>query len=378
MTIAFRQFAASGVATTTNPATANFGSNILAGSTVICIVAMVDGTDPYNDPSDTAFGAYDEVDFYTSGVPRTVRIFVAENHPGGVTQVQWTKAASGSGGIAVFEVTGDDPAIASFNVVGQVDPGTSTDGVTSGTLSIPNGGVLIGLSWRDAAAGTFNHAVGTSFTDPNAGLIWNSTGRAEYRTVTGNAAATFTANDATLDCIVAAIAISEASTNVDLVLDDASHAHSVDNVSLTQANTLVVADALHAHTVDNLELTQANVVAIADALQAHLSDNVDLTQANTLSVDDAEHSHLADALELSNVVVLVVDDTVHAHLVDSVELEEDAILVVNDALHSHLVDNVSLSLPGTGLRGTVFVVAYQQRTFIIAPSSTKLMTVPHS
>jgi hypothetical protein len=213
VTVGVRQFAASGVATTTNPATATFGSAIEAGETVICVVAMVDGADPTNPPSDPEFGPYALVDSLTSGVPRRILIYAAENHPGGATQVTWTKAASGSGGIACWCVNGDDPEIADFATANLVDPGTDTDAVTSGVLELgAEDGVLLGLAWRDAAAGTFNYATGTDFTDSAGGLIWNSTARAEHRTVAGDAAATFTANDGNLDSLVAAVMFRETAT----------------------------------------------------------------------------------------------------------------------------------------------------------------------
>jgi hypothetical protein len=53
---------------------------------------------------------------------------------------------------------------------------------------------------------------------------------------------------------------------------DASHAHTADQVTLTQRTT--VADASHAHTADQVTLTQKHVIAPADALHAHTADQV--------------------------------------------------------------------------------------------------------
>lgn len=154
-----------------------------------------------------------------------------------------------------------------------------------------------------------------------------------------------------------------------LVVADALHAHSVDNVALTQHNALVVADALHGHSVDAVVLTQHNLLAVdealhghtvdnvdltvgaglvvADALQAHTVDNVDLVQHNVLAVDDALHAHSVDNVTLTAAGGIAVQDALHAHSVDAVVLTQHNVLAVDDALHGHTVDNVALGQSST-------------------------------
>lgn len=154
-----------------------------------------------------------------------------------------------------------------------------------------------------------------------------------------------------------------------LVVADALHAHTVDNVALTQHNALVVADALHGHTVDAVALTQHNLLAVdealhghtvdnvdltvgaalvvADALQAHTVDNVDLVQHHVLAVDDALHAHSADNATLTAAGGLTVQNALQAHSVDAVVLTQHHVLAVDDALQGHTVDNVALGQSST-------------------------------
>jgi len=148
-----------------------------------------------------------------------------------------------------------------------------------------------------------------------------------------------------------------ASGAVQLTVADATHGHTVDNVALTQHNTLAVADAAQGHTVDgNLVLTQHNVLAIQDASQGHTADNLDLTAyppGVTLTVQDATHGHTADNVDLTQHNVLAVQDAAHAHTADgSLALVQHNILTVADATHGHTAENLTL----TAHDGIVLVV----------------------
>lgn len=151
---------------------------------------------------------------------------------------------------------------------------------------------------------------------------------------------TLTVADATHGHAVDAVALIQAHV---LTLQDALHAHAVDSVSLTQAGTLAVSDATHAHSVDALDLVQANVLAIQDALHAHAADSVALTQGNTLAVADAAHAHAVDSVALVQAHVLAVADALHAHAAEAPTLSSGETLAVADALHAHAVDAVSLT-----------------------------------
>lgn len=126
-----------------------------------------------------------------------------------------------------------------------------------------------------------------------------------------------------------------------LTVADASHAHLADNLTLTQTHVLAIADALHAHAVDNVVLSVEGTLAVADALHAHSADNLALTQAHALAVADALHAHAADNLTLTvGGTTLEIADALHAHAADSLALTQLHILVVSDALHAHLADTL--------------------------------------
>ena len=133
------------------------------------------------------------------------------------------------------------------------------------------------------------------------------------------------------------------SGDTELVVAEALHAHSVDNIDLTQAHILAIAESLHDHLADNIDLTQAHVLAIAEALHGHVSDNIDLFQAHTLAIADSLHGHLADNITLDvGAVVLIVADALHGHSAESPVLTQAHVLAIAEALHNHQADAVDL------------------------------------
>lgn len=89
----------------------------------------------------------------------------------------------------------------------------------------------------------------------------------------------------------------------DLVIQEATHSHTADSLTITVASTLAIQDATHAHTADNLSLSVTGVtdLTIADATHGHAADNLDLTVdgSTDLVIDDATHAHTADSLTIT-------------------------------------------------------------------------------
>ena len=126
---------------------------------------------------------------------------------------------------------------------------------------------------------------------------------------------------------------------VALAVADTSHAHSADNVALTQHQVLAVADASHAQSADNVALTQHQVLTVADASHAHAADNVALTQHHALAIYDAHHVQTADNVILGGVpTALMVQDAHHIQIVDSVTLCRDYFLFILFIALSHVTD----------------------------------------
>jgi hypothetical protein len=143
------------------------------------------------------------------------------------------------------------------------------------------------------------------------------------------------------------------SSGVSLVVADAAHAHTVDNIVLgtTSAASLLVADAAHGHTVDGVTLNTAAVLALQDALHAHAADALALSTASALAVADATHAHTADNVTLTTGgASLLLADSLHAHAADGLALTVSAYLVVASALHDHTSDLIVLT--GTGFGST--------------------------
>lgn len=147
------------------------------------------------------------------------------------------------------------------------------------------------------------------------------------------------------------------SLGANLTIHDGTHGHSADNLTLVQRQALVVQDGTHAHTADNVVLTQRQALVVQDASHAHTADNVVLTPGGTgtsLVIADGTHGHTADNLTLSQHQSLVIGDASHAHSVDTLTL--GVALVIGDAFHGHSADTLVLAqkhslVLGDGLHG---------------------------
>ncbi len=143
--------------------------------------------------------------------------------------------------------------------------------------------------------------------------------------------------------VAAADALGTWNTSITLTVADMTHSHSVDNVSLTQANILSVNDVSHSHSLNNITLTTAINLVVSDLSHNHSLDNIDLVQANVLTVNAITHAHSIDNIALSTGLNLVVANIIHNQLLDNTSLTQANTLAINEILHGHALDNVSLS-----------------------------------
>lgn len=139
------------------------------------------------------------------------------------------------------------------------------------------------------------------------------------------------------------IYVASAAGGATLVVQDSTHAHSVDNLVLTQGHQLVVQDLLHLHSVDALALAQANILTVAQLLHSHNVGVPDLSQANVLAVSELLHSHDIESPVLTQANTLSISDVLHAHGVDVPVLMQANILAVAELLHAHNTDAVGLT-----------------------------------
>ncbi len=189
----------------------------------------------------------------------------------------------------------------------------------------------------------------TSDTTPS--VTWTSGGElgglaVEIKEAGGGSATNLTLNDANNAHVADSIVLTSSTS---LAVQDASHIHSADSVVLSSSVVLSVADSLHALLVDNIVLSTFNVVdlILADASHSHTVDNIGLT-VDAISVNDSLHSQAADNITLSteNTTNIVVAEGMHGHTVDSFVLTSIHHLVVADSIHAHQADNLTLGITG--------------------------------
>lgn len=130
---------------------------------------------------------------------------------------------------------------------------------------------------------------------------------------------------------------------VDLVVQDTTHTHTAENVSVTQVHELVVQSASHAHAADNVAVTQVHLLQVQDAVHSHAADNVVVAQTHVLAVQDANHEHSAEQPTLTQVHNLAVENASHSHSADNVAVTQAHSLAVDSALHAHAAESVTVS-----------------------------------
>ncbi len=148
-----------------------------------------------------------------------------------------------------------------------------------------------------------------------------------------------------------------------LIIAESTHSHGADNVTLTQVHGLTVNEAAqalnsdqivldvslimireanHLPTSDNLLLSQVNNINISSATHALGSDNFSFSQIHTVSVNDAGHGHNSDVLGIivETEQSLTLAPCVHALLSDGLTLGYATTLVISEAAEKHFADHM--------------------------------------
>lgn len=128
-----------------------------------------------------------------------------------------------------------------------------------------------------------------------------------------------------------------------LATNEATHAHTADIDSVTAGYALAVAGAAHAHAADNLDVVAGAVLATDAAAHAHTSGAPALTIVAGLQVADAAHTHTSSTLALTATLGLAVADALHAHSADNVGVDTGGALTVQGAAHAHTADQITLT-----------------------------------
>ena len=202
--------------------------------------------------------------------------------------------------------------------------GTPTSGTTA----------TVGCT-TDTASGTLYWAVTTSSTPLSAAAIKAGTGAAAY----GSTAVSTTSPSASVTGLTDNTEywthVVQTVASVDSNVDTSDSSWWTDNTGSGGGpvpTDLVVQDATHAHTADSPTLTTDSTLVVQDATHGHTADNV--------------------VLQIDGETTLAVDDATHGHTADSPTLTTSSTLVVQDATHAHSADNVVLTVPGSGTGAT--------------------------
>ena len=127
---------------------------------------------------------------------------------------------------------------------------------------------------------------------------------------------------------------------VTLGINEATHSHAADNISLLQNHVLGIAETSHDHAADNLNLSQVHNLGVDKALHDHSADNITLSQIHNLVIQDTSHGHTVDNLAID--LMLAIANAFHSHTADSLSLIQVHVLAIAEALHDHASDNLDL------------------------------------
>lgn len=128
-----------------------------------------------------------------------------------------------------------------------------------------------------------------------------------------------------------------------LTLQEVSHPHNVENVSLTQKHLLQVQESNHTHSTESIALVEGEVLTVQESSHTTLSDNLDVVQSNLLVVQSSDHNHSSEAPSLTQGLSLVVQESLHSHDSENIILIEGEILTVQDSTHFQNTDNLELT-----------------------------------
>lgn len=169
-----------------------------------------------------------------------------------------------------------------------------------------------------------------------------STGVAYTYTKTSNVGATFSvSNTSTKTYVAATFSLAPIEYIPPLTIQDASHSHSADNISLDVG--LVVHDTQHNHTSESAGVLEP-YVEVQSATHSHSAEDVEsMGEADGLLVAHGGHSLSSDNIDINvDIVVLSVDEGLHQINSDNIDVIENKILVMSEAAHAHSADSLTM------------------------------------
>ncbi len=280
----------------------------------------------------------------------------------------WTSSgAFGGGSDLYFQLYEATTPVVGYNSASLTDGNATTNRLGSGTGSFVAGEISEDGLVDDLAITASNYTeLLYSLTIESTAVADNDT--LDFRVLRNGATTGMTYT------VTPRITIEEGG-NINLVVADSLSSVTLDNVALTQQNTLVVADSTSSVTVDNVALVQQNTLVVADSLSSTTVESPTTTTDTPLAVADMTSSVTLDAVALTQQNTLAVQDALSSVTLDNVALVQQNTIVVADSLSSATLDNtvittdtplvVADSLSSVTLDATTLT---QQNTLVVADS----------
>lgn len=191
---------------------------VVAGNTIVACFGNGSSASPVAlSVADPVNGAYTARGARASDGTNNVvaQFFTLSNANSGTHVITGTTDATNGCDIVVFEI-GSTAGASSFsgaNQAFQSAPGTGTDGLSSGSVTVSGTSTLLGISFDSSSTNTADEpATGTGFTSRANALSANcGVYRAETKSAAANAATTFTAITGSQNFLTFGIAILNAS-----------------------------------------------------------------------------------------------------------------------------------------------------------------------
>jgi hypothetical protein len=129
----------------------------------------------------------------------------------------------------------------------------------------------------------------------------------------------------------------------ELVISNALHTLSSDNVDLIQHFILEIINTLHRLTSDNIVLTQAHVLTIVNALHSLTSNNLVLSQSHLLAITNTIHALSSNNIDFTSTQLLDIANTLHSLTSNNITLTQAHLLDIADTIHAIISNNLTLS-----------------------------------
>ena len=104
--------------------------------------------------------------------------------------------------------------------------------------------------------------------------------------------------------------IAQNGLNTDCYPDDANHAHTADNVEVTQIHTVFIDGSVHLHTADDVGIIQWHNILIDSCAHAHTADEV-FAYDNASTIGDITNPSITSLTPVRTINSLTIERTIN-------------------------------------------------------------------